>query len=151
MTDLSNQRRMAADLLKIGQNRVYINPLHNDEVAEAVTRADIRSLIRKGLIETRSIIGTSRVRARKLKEQKDSGRRSGPGSRKGAKGARNPRKRAWIRMIRPVRAKLSELRASKKITPAQYRVYYLKAKGGAFRSKAHLVSHLKTDGVLTEE
>jgi large subunit ribosomal protein L19e len=151
MTDLANQRRMAAELLGVGRGRVYINPLHNDDVAEAVTRADIRALIRKGLIETRSIQGTSRVRARKLAEQKQSGRRRGPGSRKGAKGARTPRKARWMRLIRPVRQELARLREEKKITPTQYRVYYRKAKGGAFRSRAHLISHLKTDGVLVGE
>ena len=83
--------------------------------------------------------------------QKESGRRKGPGSRKGAKGARSPRKQKWIRTIRPLRATLAELRDSKKITPTLYRRYYMKAKGGAFRSKAHLISHMRTDGHLPEE
>lgn len=151
MSDLSNQRRIAAELLDCGQGRVWIDPLHTDEVAEAVTRADIRALIKKGVVAAAQKQGVARGRARKLAIQKKKGRRKGPGSRKGAKGARDPRKRRWIRTIRPIRRTLSELRDQKKITPSQYRVYYLKAKGGAFRSKAHLVAHLKTDGVLKEE
>lgn len=151
MSDLRNQRRMAAELLKCGQGRVWIDPLHTDEVAEAVTRADVRGLIKKGLVAAKPEQGVARGRARKLAIQKASGRRKGPGSRKGAKGARDPRKRRWIRTIRPLRATLAELRESKKLTASQYRVYYMKAKGGAFRSKAHLVAHLKTDGVLKEE
>jgi large subunit ribosomal protein L19e len=151
MSDLRNQRRLAAAVLDCGIGRVWVDPLHADAVAEAVTREDIRGLIRKGYISARQKAGTSKVRARALSIQKESGRRKGPGSRKGAKGARNPRKQKWIRTIRPIRATLAELRDNKKISATLYRQYYMKAKGGAFRSKAHLVSHLRTDGHLKEE
>ena len=151
MTDLRNQRRIAAAVLDCGEGRVWIDPLHADAVAEAVTRQDIRSLVKKGYIRAEQKAGTSRGRARALKIQKDSGRRQGPGSRKGAKGARNPRKQRWIRTIRPIRSTLKELRESGKVSPTIYRVYYRKAKGGVFRSKAHLVSHMRTDGALKEE
>ncbi|MFA5860430.1 MAG: 50S ribosomal protein L19e [Candidatus Thermoplasmatota archaeon] len=151
MSDLRNQRRLASQVLDCGQGRVWIDPLHADAVAEAVTREDIRGLIRKGYIAAHQKAGTStsRVNARRL--QKASGRRKGPGSRKGAKGARSPRKQKWMRIIRPLRATLKDLREEKKITPTLYRRYYMKAKGGSFRSKAHMVSHLKTDGHLKEE
>ena len=90
-------------------------------------------------------------RARALAIQKESGRRKGPGSRKGAKGARDPRKRKWIRTIRPIREELKKLREDEKISVSLYRTYYRKAKGGSFRSRAHLISHLRTDGHLKEE
>ena len=151
MSDLRNQRRIAAAVLGIGEGRVWIDPLHADAVAEAVTRQDIRGLVKKGYIAAAQKAGTSRGRARALKIQKDSGRRKGPGSRKGASGARSPRKAKWIRTIRPIRATLKELRESGKVSPAVYRQYYLKAKGGVFRSKNHLVSHMRTDGALKEE
>lgn len=151
MSDLRNQRRLAAAVLDCGEGRVWIDPLHADAVAEAVTRADIRSLVKKGYIRAEQKAGTSRGRARYLAEQKKSGRRKGAGSRKGAAGARNPRKARWIRTIRPIRAVLKELRESDKINPTVYRQYYRKAKGGAFRSRAHLVSHMRTDGHLGEE
>lgn len=151
MSDLRNQRRLAAAVLDCGEGRVWIDPLHADAVAEAVTRQDLRSLIRKGYIKAKQDPGNSRVRARLLAIQKASGRRKGPGSRKGAKGARDSRKGKWIRTIRPIRETLATLRAEKKITPKLYRVYYMKAKGGSFRSRAHLISHMKTDGHLGEE
>lgn len=151
MSDLRNQRRVAAALLECGEGRVWIDPLHNDAVAEAVTRQDIRALIRKGYIRAEQKAGTSRGRARALAEQKRSGRRRGPGSRKGAKGARDPRKQRWIRTIRPIRAVLKELRDNEKISTSVYRTYYRKAKGGVFRSKNHLVSHMRADGAIGEE
>jgi large subunit ribosomal protein L19e len=151
MSDLRNQRRIAAAILECGEGRVWIDPLHNDAVAEAVTRQDIRGLIKKGYIRAEQKAGTSRGRARALLEQKQSGRRKGAGSRKGAKGARDPRKQRWIRTIRPIRAVLKELRDNGKVAPGVYRTYYRKAKGGAFRSKNHLVSHMRSDGALKEE
>ena len=150
MSDLRNQRRLAAAVLDCGVGRVWIDPLHADAVAEAVTRQDIRALVKKGYIKAAQKAGTSRSRARALAVQKESGRRKGPGSRKGAGGARSPRKQRWIRTIRPIRDELKKLRGEEKISPSIYRTYYRKAKGGAFRSRAHLVSHMRTDGHLEE-
>ncbi len=150
MTDLRNQKRLAAEVLECGGTRVWIDPLHADEVAEAVTRADVRKLVKKGYVKEIQSAGVSRGRARKLAEQKEKGRRRGPGSRKGAKGARDPKKARWIRTIRPLRATLRGLREEGKIQPGQYRKYYMQAKGGRYRSKAQLVFHLKTDGILKE-
>jgi len=42
MTDLRNQRRMAASILKCGVNRVWIDHDRVDEIAKAVTKNDIR-------------------------------------------------------------------------------------------------------------
>ncbi len=151
MSDLRNQRRLAAAVLNCGEGRVWMDPLHADAVAEAVTRQDIRGLIKKGYLRAEQKAGTSRGRARALAEQKLKGRRKGPGSRKGAKGARNPRKQKWMRCIRPLRAVLKDLRDNKKIAPSVYRVYYRKAKGGSYHSKNHMVSHMRSDGALGEE
>ena len=56
-----------------------------------------------------------------------------------------------MRRIRPQRALLAELRAAKKITPAVYREFYRRAKGGMFRSRAHLIVNLRLGGHLPEE
>ena len=50
MTDLSTQRRLAASILKVGVSRVYIDPEHLDDAEEAITRDDVRSLIKTGLL-----------------------------------------------------------------------------------------------------
>jgi large subunit ribosomal protein L19e len=55
-----------------------------------------------------------------------------------------------MRTIRSIRRKLRELRDSGKIDASVYRKYYLKAKGGQFKSRPHLESHLKSEGVLKE-
>ena len=150
MADLRNQRRMAADLLKCGDNRVWMDDDRVDEIAKAVTKNDVKILIRGGAITSRQIRGISSGRKKKNKEQKKKGRRRGHGSRKGGKYARFPRKERWIQTIRPIRIYLKQLRDDKQITPSIYRRYYLKAKGGEFRSKHHLKTHLISDGILKE-
>ena len=43
MTNLTSQRRLAAQILKVGQNRVWINPEKIDDVEGAITREDRHS------------------------------------------------------------------------------------------------------------
>lgn len=151
MTNLLHQRRLAAEILKCGINRVWIDEDRCEEVAKAVTRNDIRILIKGGAIKKKPIKGISSGRKKKLRLQKAKGRRRGHGSRKGAKYARLPRKRRWIMTIRAIRAYLKELRDKGLIDRHTYRIYYRRAKGGEFKSKAHLRSHLISDGLLREE
>jgi large subunit ribosomal protein L19e len=150
MSDLRNQRRMAATLLKCGEHRVWMDPDRLDEIAQAVTKDDIRVLIRGKAVISRQRKGISRGRKKYAINQKHKGRRRGQGSRKGATFARFPRKRRWIRTIRPLRSYLRQLRDEGQINPSIYRRYYLKAKGGEFRSKRHLHTHLTSDGVIQE-
>jgi large subunit ribosomal protein L19e len=150
MPDLSNQRRLAAALLKCGEGRVWIDPASQEELADAVTRADIRSAIKAGVIRRGRIVGTSRVRARLHAAELAKGRHAGPGSRRGTPRARLPKKDRWMRRIRAQRDLLQELRGQKKIPVAVYRQFYRRAKGGMFRSRAHLIVNLRLAGHLKE-
>jgi large subunit ribosomal protein L19e len=151
MPDLSNQRRLAAALLKCGEGRVWIDPSSQEELADAVTRADIRSAIKAGVIRRGRIVGTSRVRARLHAAELAKGRHAGPGSRRGTPRSRLPKKDRWMRRIRAQRDLLAELRRSEKIPVAVYRQFYRRAKGGMFRSRAHLLVNLRLAGHLPEE
>jgi large subunit ribosomal protein L19e len=149
--NLKNQRRMAAELLGCGVNRVWIDPNRLEDVADAITRNDVRVMINAGAIKASQKKGISSGRRKYLAGQKKKGRQRGPGSRKGAKGARTPRKRQWIRRIRPLRARLKELREQGVLDSSTYRKYYRQAKGGMFKSTAHLDTQLKLHGHLTDD
>jgi len=151
MMDLRNQRRLAAELLKCGENRVWMDPEQLEEIEKAVTRRDIKNLINQGIIKAKKKKGISRGRIRKRMLQKSKGRRKGHGSRKGKATARLPRKRRWIQTIRPIRAYLRELRDKGLISRKVYRLYYRRAKGGQFKSKAHVRLHLEMEGYKVEE
>ncbi|MFO7677305.1 MAG: 50S ribosomal protein L19e [Thermoplasmatota archaeon] len=151
MADLRNQRRIAASILKCGENRVWMDSDRTGEIAKAVTRGDVKILINGGAIKSKQIKGISSGRKRFAQKQKEKGRRKGHGSRKGAKFARLPRKERWIITIRPIRGYLRGLRDDKIIEKKEYRRYYRKAKGGEFRSKHHLKTRLVSDGFLKED
>ena len=81
MTNLRSQRRLAAQILKVGQNRVWIDPERMDDVEGAITRDEIRKLIHEKVIVSLPEKGVSRSRAKTVREKKRVGRRKGAGSR----------------------------------------------------------------------
>ncbi len=139
---LSTQKRLAADVMKIGKSRVWIDPQFEDEVSLAITRDDIRRLIDEGAIQKKREIGVSRGRARFILKQKRKGQRKGPGRKSGPSTATLSSKERWMRKIRPMRKELRKMRNDGKITPKVYRELYLKAKGNAFRNTAHLKTYI---------
>ncbi len=151
MVNLAKQKRIAAQVLKSGEGRVWIDPEAAEDVAGAITREDIRGLIEEGVIVEKQKKGVSRGRARVSAGQKALGRRKGPGSRKGAKGARASRKKKWITKIRALRKRLKELRDNEFVDKTAYRKLYNKANGGDFRSVAHLNDYITTNELLTRE
>jgi len=141
--NLKPQKRMAADILKCGENRIYFDPYLIEDISLAITREDIRNLIKQGAIQKKYKQGISNYRKNLRHERKKKGRARGLGKRKGTKYARTPKKRAWIRRIRPIRRELKKLRDRKLITPANYRKLYKNAKGGMFNSVAQLNRYIK--------
>lgn len=148
--DVSTQRRIAADVLNCGIDRVWVDPENLDRVKMAITKDDIRLLIKDGIIVKKQEKGISSGRKKKALEQKRKGKRKGPGSRRGAKGARTPKKERWINTIRPLRRMLKELREENKLERSTYRKLYRMAKGGSFRSKNHMKLYMKDHGMLVE-
>ena len=145
---LDKKRRLAADILGVGANRVWVDPERSVDISSAITREDIKGLIKQGVISVKPEIGISRGRHRARELKRKVGRRRGPGTRKGASGARTPKKANWIKTVRPLRAKLKQLRKDGVVGPGEYRRLYLMIKGGSFRSKAHLEAHLREKGVM---
>jgi large subunit ribosomal protein L19e len=143
MTDLKSQRRLAAQVLKVGQNRVWIDPERLDDAETAITREEIRKLVHEGVIKPLPEKGVSRARARVLHEKRSKGLRSGPGSKTGSPHARISKKEAWMTKIRALRKKLRGLKAKKVITEKVYREMYRMARSGRLGSVADLERYLK--------
>ncbi|MHA1194702.1 MAG: 50S ribosomal protein L19e [Promethearchaeota archaeon] len=148
MMSLKAQRRMAAEILKCGENRVYFDPYLIEDIKMAITREDIRNLIKEGIIRKKYKKGISKFRKNLRHDRKKRGRARGLGKRKGKKHARNPKKEAWMRRIRPQRRELKKLRDRKLITPATYRKLYRKAKGGTFNSVAQMHRYIRENELL---
>lgn len=140
--NLKNQRRLAASVLGIGVNRVWIDPEMADDVEAAITRQEIRKLINEGAIKPSPEKSLSRGRARERAAKKKAGRRSGSGTRKGGKYSVVSRKSRWMSRIRAQRKRLRILRERRVITVNTYRKLYMKTKGGEFRSIAELERYI---------
>ena len=141
--NLSTQKRIAAEIMKCGVSRIRIK--EDKDVEEALTREDIRNLIKKGLIKRIQKKGTSRVHARAILRQKKRGRRRGAGSKKGKA---HVGKTGWMSIVRAQRAMLKEMRESGSIKSREYRILYGRVKGGMFRNKKHLLSYMKEHDIL---
>jgi|TARA_Y100000310_G_scaffold332159_1_gene407209 large subunit ribosomal protein L19e len=146
---LKNQKRIAAQLLKVGKTSVKFNPEKLSDIKEAITKEDIRGLIKDKSITKDSTGSQSKGRLRKRLLQKRKGRQKGSASKKGKKTARLSSKDAWMAKIRLQRKFIKELREKKKITEKTYREMYRKTKGNFFRSKNHIKLYL-TENKLFE-
>ncbi|AFO57295.1 MULTISPECIES: 50S ribosomal protein L19e [Natrinema] len=142
MTDLTAQKRLAADVLDVGENRVWLDPDAQGDIAEAITRDEIRELVDEGRIQADDPSGNSRGRARERNAKRAYGHQNGQGKRRGKKGARQNEKDEWQNKIRAQRRKLRELRDKGELTPTQYRELYKKAGGGEFRSVRYLLNYI---------
>lgn len=148
MSNLRSQRTIAARLLGCGETRVRFNPSRISDIADAITAADVQTLIHDGVIFTLPKKGNSNARIKKKLLQKKHGRRQGKGSKKGKKSG--IKKRAWMTRIRAIRKELNKLREESRIDSKTYRKMYNISKSGFFRSRNHLLVHLERDGMLKE-
>jgi large subunit ribosomal protein L19e len=137
--DLSVQRRIAAAVLKCGVYRVRFREDAASSIKEAITKQDMRGLVKQGSVWKEQARGVSRVRANVRRVQRRLGRQGGAGSKKGRHTARQPSKRTWIAKVRSQRELLKDLREKKRITQEQYKQLYAKVKGDFFRSRRHIM------------
>ena len=145
---LTTQKRIAAQILKVGTGKIWFDPEKLSEIKEAITKSDIRSLVRTKAIKVKKLPHQSRARARRARLQKRKGLRIGQGSRKGKRTARISRKRAWITKIRTQRNFLRSIKKKNHIDNNMFKELMAKAKGGFFRSKRHIKIYLQEKGVF---
>ncbi len=132
-------RRLAASVLKCGKSKIWIDPVALDRLKEAMTKEDVRVLVKDGIIKERRDAGHSRGKARILQAKKRKGRKAGKGKRTGTKKARVQRRERWMANVRSQRTMLRKLRAEGKITGERsYSKLYHMVTGGYFRGRKQL-------------
>ena len=141
---LKSQRRLAAEILKIGESRVWIDPERIDYVEAAITREEIRKLIHEKVVKSLPETGVSRARARVFAEKRKKGLRRGPGGKSGPARSKISKKEAWMNRIRPIRKHLTELKDSRAIAESTYRKLYDMSESGVFQSKAEVERYIRT-------
>lgn len=137
VVNIAKKRELVARILDVGANRIRFEPDRLEDVADSITRDNIRSLVNSGAIWTVQVKGTSRGRAiKKRAVWKVHGK--GPGSKKGKKTARVGKKAIYVIKVRSMRYHLKVLKERKDISNEIYWQLYKKVNGGQVRSLAHL-------------
>ena len=138
--NLRSKRRLAADVLGVGADRIILDPEAQDLIQDAITRSTIRGLVGLGAIRVKPGKGVSRGRAKAKKERR---RARGHGSFKGSIHSRTGKKEAWERKVRALRWRLSVARDRGDITKEVYKKLYRQIKGGQIRGVKHLGDLMK--------
>jgi large subunit ribosomal protein L19e len=139
VVNLKTKRQLVSRILGVGVDRVKFDPTYLDDVADAITRDNIRSLITANVIEIRPIKGTSKGRSHFKKAQRRK-RGTKHGSRKGSRGARVGKKEVYVKRIRAMRHQLKVSKARKDISNESYWNLYKQVNGNQVRNLAHLRS-----------
>jgi len=136
--------------LKVGKTKVKFDTERLSDIKEAITKVDIRALIKDNAITSKPVGSSSKGRLRKKLIQKRKGRQKGPGSRKGKKTARLSKKEIWMVKTRIQRGFIKELREKELVTVRTYRDLYKKIKGNYFRSKNHIKLYISENKLFKD-
>lgn len=137
VVNLKAKKRLASRVVGVGVHRIKFDSDHLDDVADAITRENIRSLITANTIQIRPFTGTSRGRAQNKKNQKNK-RGTTQGSKQGRKGARVGKKEVYVAKVRALRRLLKIAKDRKDLTNPEFWALYKKVGGNTVRNKAHL-------------
>jgi len=139
VVNLRAKKRLVSRIVGVGLHRVKFDNDHLDDITDAITRVNIRSLITANTIKIKRIVGTSHGRATLKKIQRRK-RGTKQGSKKGRKGARVGKKRVHITKVRALRYRLKVSKDRKEITNKEFWELYKKVGGNTIRNVAHLRS-----------
>ena len=137
VVNLKAKKRLASRVTGVGVHRIKFDSDHLDDIADAITRENIRSLLTANTIQIKSFTGTSRGRAQDKRNQKKK-RGTGQGSKQGRKGARVGKKEVYVAKVRSLRRILKIAKDRKDITNPEFWALYKKIGGNTVRNKAHL-------------
>ena len=113
--NLKDKKRLASRVTGVGIHRIKFDTDHLDDIADAITRQNIRSLITANTIQIKPFTGTSRGRAQTKLDQRNK-RGTNQGSKQGRKGARVGKKEVYVAKVRSLRRLLKIAKDRKDLT-----------------------------------
>jgi len=137
VVNLRAKKRLVSRVTGVGIHRIRFDTDHLIDIADAITRANIRSLITANTIKIKPFTGTSKGRAHFKKAQRNK-RGTTQGSKKGRKGARVGKKTVYVAHVRALRRLLKIAKDRKDLTNPEFWTLYKKVGGNTVRNKAHL-------------
>lgn len=142
-------RRLASDIMQRGEKSIRMKPSEVADIEKALTRDDVRALIKKGSIFALKPKRNASTYGRELKTKRSEGRKRGRGKRKGTAKARGGV--SYQKRIRAQRRVLKALKSDGTITNELFKKYYRLTKGGVFTSKMTLISRIRNDIQISDE
>lgn len=143
-------KRAASEIMDRGESAIRIKPSANAEAKKALTKDDVRELVRNGSIYAIKEKKNLSIYGRELQIKRNEGRSRGPGSRRGRKGARGAV--TYMKRIRAQRRVLKALKADSTINNENFKKLYALVKGGTFANKITLLRHVQGLGIqLSDE
>lgn len=141
---MTSVKRMASQITGAGISRIKFDPMRLSEIEKAVTKDDVRALIKQKAIVVEKKKGVSRAIGRLHDEERRKGRAHKTSRRRGTHYARaGGDKREWMNRIRAQRELLKSFKKrGMLISNAAYREVYLKIKGGVFPDKSRVLLYL---------
>lgn len=127
---VESQRRLASEILGVGRNKIIFDKNKIEDIKKAITRLDIKELIKEGAIK---------VEARKKKKAKKERRNRGVGHRRMIV---HNRKRKYVMKIRKLRKFIQEMTDKKVLTSDEKKRLRKMSKAGEIRSLRHLQDHI---------
>jgi large subunit ribosomal protein L19e len=138
-------KRVAADIMKRGETSIRIKPSAIDDAKKAITRDDVKELIKSGSIYAMAEKHNVSRYGKSLKKKRAEGRKRGPGKKKGTRKTRSTANH--MKRMRSQRRILAALKSDKTINNEQYKEFYALVKGGTFQTKLTLLNHIRSRGV----
>ncbi|MDZ4226527.1 MAG: 50S ribosomal protein L19e [Candidatus Pacearchaeota archaeon] len=128
--NLSKKKKLAKRTLNVGEDRIVFLESRLEEIKDAITKQDIRDLVKSGAIIVKEIKGRKTV-------QRTKSRSTGNIRKKARK-----KKREYIILTRKLRGYLKGLKAEGKILGEHVTDMRKKIRNREFRSRAHLKEHI---------
>lgn len=140
MKTLRLQRRLAAEIMNIGVNRVWFDYDRIKEIKEAITKADVDALIKDRAIKKKPIQGVKRRAGREMGIRRKKGRSRGAGKKRRIT---MRKKKVYAFRIRKIRNYLNVLKNAKIITKSESSKLRRLAKAGIIKNKKDIREKIK--------
>jgi len=129
--NLGKKKSLATRTLKVGKERIVFLRSRMDEIKEAITKNDIRSLQKEGAIIIKDIKGRKKI--------KKKSKNKGTGN---VRKKVNKRKQEYVKMTRKLRNYVAEMKKQGKLSKEEIEDIRKKIRNKVFKSKAHLKEYV---------
>ncbi|MGC8478657.1 MAG: 50S ribosomal protein L19e [Candidatus Micrarchaeia archaeon] len=142
-------KRAASYIMNRGESAIRIKPDAIADAKKALTKEDVRELIRKGSVYAIKEKKNISIYGKLLQEKRSEGRSRGPGNRRGTYKARTGI--TYPKRVRGQRRILKALKSEGTIDNSTFKKLYALVKGGTFASKVTLLNHIRSIGVSIDD